>query len=714
MTDKYTCDATGLIHYNDTLPPPFRNTRSIERAHSKAVRFGHSNDISGLFKSSSEASDYLRGMLATSILIFLFFLSWITVRVVLKCLGYKRVAFCFGHRLERPKRPQPKVMVEDQEEFDDEMQGEVNKEVRVVEDNEESEGVAQEELQRIVIVDIEETEREVQGQLQKDAVMDNEEIDGVMQEKLQNDLVLDKKESEGRDVEGDTEKMQSISPPQDMAESENDSEDNVIKNGIIDDDDDDYAEQMKDWEAEVEKVEQRMRRIRIALLCCGVAILICVILMISKGVGSFVGSLDNSREGIAQAQRLAEEAIVLVDNYVGNQTYARNEVGSLGVNWTRVCPTIRDKVCYNATDVSCDYADLFSGDEIDAFYSYIEGSVFDQLSYFRNDLVQLIANFEDLDKLMYNFNWAFVVAACFAGIIGVLDIVIIYGVIEAWRHKLHGSQLQMLGGIARHYIVLPIFILSIVISWIFSMVFIIGSIMSADFCYDSPDTFLTSWMNHNKDDFSSPVFDFAVYYIGGCKPDDIPVDLQSASEALLAASLTVSNINERVANANITVLQDVCGPDSDPGILSGASTILVAGTLCNLATALFETQVYFSCDNWHPVYAKVMYDSICYNGNQGFHWIATTQFIIVLFAMLMLTLRVGFYEIADETEEVETRKGFGCCYYFQSDKAIDDKVDNQDKMLGNKGTTLGDHDETNDTESIESPTVQGMYDVVMD
>eukprot|EP00978_Attheya_sp_CCMP212_P018742 scaffold51798_cov57-Attheya_sp.AAC.1 len=237
--------------------------------------------------------------------------------------------------------------------------------------------------------------------------------------------------------------------------------------------------------------------------------------------------------------------------------------------------------------------------------------------------------------------------------------------------------------------------------------------MSSDFCYDSPDTFLTSWLNHNKDDFSSTIFDFAIYYIGGCKPDDIPVDLQSASEALLDASLTVSNIAERVANANITLLHDVCGPDSDPDILSGAA-ILLAASICNLATALFEIRVYFSCDNWHPVYATVLYDSVCYNGNQGFSWIATTQFFIVLFAMLMLTLRVGFYEIAEEGEEVGTRHGCGCCYYFKSDKAIAATLDNQDEMLGNKDTTLGNHDETNDKEGIESASVQGMYDVVVD
>mmetsp|Transcript_10501 Transcript_10501/g.19140 ORF Transcript_10501/g.19140 Transcript_10501/m.19140 type:complete len:690 (-) Transcript_10501:177-2246(-) len=689
MTDNYTCDSTGLIFRDDTPPPPFRNSWDIVRSHTMAVRFGHSNEISGLFTSSSEASDYLQGMLASSILIFFFFLSWITVLLVFKCLGYKLVAFFSGRRLERPKRPQPKVVEDDQEEFDNEMQGEVNKEV-VVEDNEESEGV---------------------------------EIDAIMQEELQKDLVLDKEAFEG-DVEGDTEMMQSVSPPQDLGESGNGNEDDIVKNGIIDDDDDDdyndddyndddYAEQMKPWEAEVEKVEERMRRIRIALLCCGVAILICVILTITKGVESFVGSLDNSRKGIAQAQWLAEQAIVLVDNYVGRQKEASNEVGYLGLNWTTACPTIRDKVCYNTTDDTCDYADLFSGDEIDAFYSYIEGNVFDQLSDFRSDLVELIGTFENLDKMVDNFYWAFIVAACFAGIIGVLDIVLMYGIIAAWRHKLHGSELQMLGGIARHYIVLPMFIFSIVISWIFSMVFIIGSIMSADFCYNSPDTFLTSWLNHNKDDFSSTIFDFAIYYIGGCKPDDIPVDLESASEALLNASLTVSNIAERVANANITLLHEVCGPDSDPDMLSGAA-VLVAASICNLATALFEIREYFSCDNWYPVYATVMYNSVCYDGNQGFSWIATTQFFIVLFAMLMLTLRVGFYEIAEEGEEVGTRHGCGCCYYYKSDKAIADTLDNQDEMLGNKDTTLGNHDETNDKGGIESASVQSMYEVVVD
>lgn len=43
--------------------------------------------------------------------------------------------------------------------------------------------------------------------------------------------------------------------------------------------------------------------------------------------------------------------------------------------------------------------------------------------------------------------------------------------------------------------------------------------------------------------------------------------------------------------------------------------------------------------------SAVVYDAICYDATEAFHWIAVTMFIIVVLAMIMLTFRVAFMEL---------------------------------------------------------------------
>lgn len=43
--------------------------------------------------------------------------------------------------------------------------------------------------------------------------------------------------------------------------------------------------------------------------------------------------------------------------------------------------------------------------------------------------------------------------------------------------------------------------------------------------------------------------------------------------------------------------------------------------------------------------------AICYDGNEGLYWVAITQFVIVILAAVMVTLRVGFKEAPDIPDE---------------------------------------------------------------
>ena len=132
--------------------------------------------------------------------------------------------------------------------------------------------------------------------------------------------------------------------------------------------------------------------------------------------------------------------------------------------------------------------------------------------------------------------------------------------------------------------------------------------------------------------------------------------LVSYLEALNQEIVVVSSNSEEIAA--------ICG--TDPETLQSAMKVL-ASQVCTIATTVTDLVEYFSCSNFNSVYSTIAYDAFCYNGNAGLSAITITQFIILLCAMVMLTLRAAFYEVGDESELVEPPRGCcSCCRHANS------------------------------------------------
>jgi hypothetical protein len=68
----------------------------------RVPRFGHSNNFANLFsEDKSVQTNYVKGIIFTGVLIFTFFLVWLILLSVLKCLG-ERVGFFSGARMMDP------------------------------------------------------------------------------------------------------------------------------------------------------------------------------------------------------------------------------------------------------------------------------------------------------------------------------------------------------------------------------------------------------------------------------------------------------------------------------------------------------------------------------------------------------------------------------------------------------------------------------------
>lgn len=100
-------------------------------------------------------------------------------------------------------------------------------------------------------------------------------------------------------------------------------------------------------------------------------------------------------------------------------------------------------------------------------------------------------------------------------------------------------------------------------------------------------------------------------------------------------------------------------------------------SICNVGQLLSDVQLYFSCGNWRPLYNEVAYDTICYSANDAFYYISLTFFCIVLFAMIMLTLRGAFAEVHVDEEALGDMEGAAI---VGDPDADEDAVDDQAKV----------------------------------
>jgi hypothetical protein len=105
------------LEYSDEFSDVFANTNAIRFTHAVVPRYGHTADISKLLDGTEDdQEDYLRGLLASSITIFSFFVVWMIVLLAFKWSGPYSVGVLSGRRPPLPPKPEA-------ENYEDDMEG---------------------------------------------------------------------------------------------------------------------------------------------------------------------------------------------------------------------------------------------------------------------------------------------------------------------------------------------------------------------------------------------------------------------------------------------------------------------------------------------------------------------------------------------------------------------------------------------------------------
>jgi hypothetical protein len=144
-------------------------------------------------------------------------------------------------------------------------------------------------------------------------------------------------------------------------------------------------------------------------------------------------------------------------------------------------------------------------------------------------------------------------------------------------------------------------------------------------------------------------FNYILSYSAGCPSNAPPVSLDDqlrfAKDAIPAFSAFINTLRGAAGQ-----IEGICGR---PPFLITTAADGVANILCKGGLLLRRVRLYFKCDNWYPLYEGLVYETLCYTGTEGFAWVASTQFVIVFMTMVILTLRITFYEVQVVGEEKE-------------------------------------------------------------
>ena len=437
------------------------------------------------------------------------------------------------------------------------------------------------------------------------------------------------------------------------------------------------------WRHDYQRTKVQLFVLRIPVWFAGMAIAIAALIMSVYGVDSLHNTLETGRESLLITGTLAQEATKIVDSIIAQNQQLSDHLFDLLEQVNTLCPLVRDPLCDDVYNIAtCDLSALGFGPDLTAIIHmagthFVEGntsSIYQEIVKAKSALNEVVDLTIEVDQSAAQLNWVLSFSMVMSLLLAGICLVILLGLLCPEIPKV----LQFL----QSKIMIPLFVILVVFAYILSIVFVTGSIVTADVCvYTSPhdnidERILSVLARTPIQDMLGPiVLEFLSFYIHQCPVDELPQDIVeqlSYIEAGIPLIGQFSNIVEESTN----VIQGVCGFETNQteALLDVAETIQVQ--LCSITDILGDIRNFMQCSNWYPLYETTVYETLCYDGTKGFAYVATTQFVIVFCSFLILTFRVAFWNIQVGDE-----------YY----DFIDDDDDDEDNKNENENSNTSEN-----------------------
>ena len=413
----------------------------------------------------------------------------------------------------------------------------------------------------------------------------------------------------------------------------------------------------KEWKKEYNATRYKLFVFKTVVWVAGLSITIAALVMSVYGVDSLTNTLDAGRESINIAKSLAGEAQLIVESIISENKDLSQKVYGMLEEVNGMCPLVKDPLCDNIYNISTCNITTFLGSDLNDVFQ-MAGGHFDageESEYFleivnaKNGLEDVQTVSTDMDHSATQLNWALSLSMATSLLLAMLCILILSGLLCPEVPKV----LQCI----RSRFMIPIFVVLVVFAYLFSLVFVTASIATADVCVyhnetDNIDERLTALLTQSKtiEEFlggketQNLVVEFISFYIHQCPVEKLPSEILEQLNYVQAGVPVVQKFGA-IVEESTELIRGVCGfgEDQTQNLVGIADTL--QGQMCSMVAILTDVRDFVQCGNWYPLYETTVYEALCYDGTRGFAYVASTQFVIVFMAFVVLTFRVAFWEI---------------------------------------------------------------------
>ena len=198
------------------------------------------------------------------------------------------------------------------------------------------------------------------------------------------------------------------------------------------------------------------------------------------------------------------------------------------------------------------------------------------------------------------------------------------------------------------YFVMPLFVITIIVSCIVCCAILPISASSADACSGGgeilggiDDTILTMWRNIRGSD-NSTVSQFVSYYTQRCEPDSYPFDFLSTYLDDLNNAVESTGNAAEVIRDNHALLSERCGREftSVPEIVDDMDS-----NLNFLQQQVDASLDLIKCESINTFYVNILHEAGCTDSMDAFVWIFASTFVISVCGLIMIMLRASYYPV---------------------------------------------------------------------
>ena len=385
-----------------------------------------------------------------------------------------------------------------------------------------------------------------------------------------------------------------------------------------------YEKAMAEYATKRNGLERQLTRMRYIIFFCVSVIVAACVLFTVMGVDSLTRAVQLADTNVQQVQDISLQAINLINQEQQQLEGAQIATSALlqRLN-TQFCPLKTHRLCDNitATEPICNISDIPLAVDVKDWIGFFGGNksesvLFPPLPDYRGDMQYLIQEMEHQQETLHSFDWAFYVASACAIALASSCLFLLWSVLLISRRGTISKRFECI----QSKVFLPLFFFLTILSWISNMVFVIGSTVVADFCYESPDASVTALLDQLSPEFSTEtIHEFLYYTVEGCPVQQLVTtfsDRVNLLATLIAPMARFSTALDQV-DATESAFANTCGSNIAPFQVLAFD---LSNRLCELTKTVSYIRDLFRCEIWFPIYERLVYSAICYDGSEGFLW----------------------------------------------------------------------------------------------